>query len=139
MTYTANKKPSMPIPVEPGVLSLAISNSSAATDIPVYIPWKNCELVYAYTVVTTAIDATGGMEVDLELDTAGGTEMMSISIAGSASVGDIDEATISSAAACKNLDRDDADRDAVNVEIDGSADAAGAAMLYMYFESTGYA
>jgi hypothetical protein len=47
-------------------------------------------------------------------------------------VGDIDEATIAS---YPHFDRDDASYDAVNVEIDGSAAAAGSVMLFMYFES----
>jgi hypothetical protein len=40
----------------------------------------NC--VYAYTVVTEAIDATGAMEIDFELNAAGGTEFASISVSG---------------------------------------------------------
>jgi hypothetical protein len=107
-------------------------NSTASTNVPVYVPWKRCKLVYAYTVVTEAIDATGAMEIDLELNAAGGTEFASISVAGSSAVGDIDEATIAS---YPHFDRDDASYDAVNVEIDGSAAAAGSVMLYMYFES----
>lgn len=136
MTYTATKKPSFPVPVEPAVLSVYVPNSSASTNIPVYIPWKNCELVYAYTVAVGVVDGTGDMEIDLELNAAGGTEMMTITVAASAAIGDIDEATVSSADACKNLDRNNSDRDAVNIEVDGSADATGAVMLYMYFAPT---
>ena len=136
MTYSAKLGNTMPIPVEPAVLSVYVANSAAETNMPVYIPWKNCRLVYAYTVVVgAAIDATGAMEIDLELNAAGGTEMMSIQVAASSAVGTIDEASVSNASACKNLSRDDASRDAINVEVDGSASAAGAVMLYMYFES----
>jgi hypothetical protein len=132
MTYTPLMQNKMPLPVEPAVLSCHLVNSTAATDVPVYVPWKRCKLVYAYAVVTEAIDATGAMEIDLELNAADGTEFASISVSGSSSVGDIYEATIAS---YPHFDRDDASYDAVNVEIDGSAAAAGSVMLFMYFES----
>ena len=136
MTYTANLSNSMPIPCEPGVLSVYVPNTAAETNILVYVPWKQCRLAYAYTVCVTAIDATGAMEIDLELNAAAGTEMMTISVAASSAVGDIDEATVSTATACVDLDRDDSARDAINIEVDGSAAAAGAVMLFMYFEKT---
>ena len=135
MTYSANQRVSQPIPAEPGVLSVYCTNSDAATDMLVYVPWKNCRLAYAYTVVGgTAIDATGDMVLTLELNAAGGTDMMSITVASSSAVGTIDEATIVTPAACRGLDVDNSSRDAINIEIDGSAAAAGAVMLYMYFE-----
>jgi len=124
----------MPIPVEPGVVSVVVNNSASETNIPVYVPWRNCKLSYAYTVCTTAVDTAGAMEIDLELNAASGTEMMTISVAANSSVGDIDEATVSSAAACKNLSYDNASRDAVNVEVDGSSTGTGQVMLYLYFE-----
>jgi len=124
----------MPIPVEPGVVSVYVPNSAAETNIPVYVPWRNCKLSYAYTVCVTGIDTAGAMAIDLELDAASGTEIMTISVAASSSVGDIDEATFTSQAAGKNLSYDNTSRDAVNVEVDGSTTGTGAVMLYMYFE-----
>jgi hypothetical protein len=68
----------------PGVISQVLNNSASATDVLVDIPWKTCRLAAAYTVVTTAIDAdTGGMQVTLELNAAGGGDMMAIDIAAS--------------------------------------------------------
>lgn len=134
MAYAATRRPTMPIPCEPGVLSVHLTNTAAETNVLVYVPWKNCKLAYAYTVVLVAIDATAAMEIDLELNAAAGTEMMSISVAKSSAVGDIDEATVSSAAACTGLDRDSSARDAINIEVDGSSGAAGSVMLFMYFE-----
>jgi hypothetical protein len=126
----------MPIPVEPAVLSLYVGNSSAETNTVVYVPWKNCQLSYAYTAVVTACTATSAVtSIDLELNAAGGTEMMSIEVgSGTQAVGVIDEATITDQSACENLNSDDAARDAVVVEVDGPTDANGAFMLYMYFE-----
>ena len=134
MAYTRKMDRRCPLPVEPGVVSVHLVNSVAETNVPVMVPWKNVQLAYAYTVVTEAIDATGAMEIDLELDAAGGTEMMSITVAGSSAVGDIDEATVSSASACKGLSYDETSKDYVVCEIDGSAAAAGSVMLYMFFE-----
>ena len=134
MVYTATRSEAMPLPVEPSVLSVYVPNSAAETNIVVYVPWKRCKLSYAYTTVVTAIDATGDMEIDLELNAAGGTEMMTITVAASSAVGTLDEGTVSSQAACEDLSSDNASRDAVVVEVDGSAAAAGAVMLYLYFE-----
>ena len=135
MTYTANILNVMPVPAgEPGVLTVRVFNSAAESNVPVYVPWTFCRLAYAYAAVTEAIDATGAMEIDLELNAASGTEMMSISIAKSSDVGTIAEATVTSASACRALDRTNTSRDAVNIEVDGSAAAAGSADIIMYFE-----
>ena len=136
MTYTAKKKNSMPIPVEPAVLPVIVQNSAAESNVLVPIPWKYCELVHAVAIVTTAIDATGGMSIKLELNAAGGTEMMTIVVPASSAAGTNVEGTISNAAACRNLDRDCASRDAVNIEVDGSANAAGEVQILMYFGSS---
>jgi hypothetical protein len=73
------------------------------------------------------------MNIDLELNAAGGTAMMNISATG-ATIGTIHEATVTSRSACRHLDSQDSARDAVNVEVDGSTTGTGAVMLYMYFE-----
>lgn len=136
MTYTASKLGSMPIPVEPSVLGpFRVANAATATDMTVYVPWKNCRLVYAVAYVTTAIDTVGAMEIDLELNAASGDEMMSLSVTAGSAFASIIEGTVSTAAACKNLDRDDATRYAVNIEVDGSTTGSGAVDLLMYFES----
>lgn len=134
MSYTAGTENTMSIPIEPAVLSCYVPNSAAETNIVVNIPWKECRLAYAYAVCLTAVDTAGAMEIDLELNAASGTEMMSISMAAAAAAGDQAEGTITTPAACKSLDRTDGDRDAICIEVDGSAGATGAVMLYMYFE-----
>jgi hypothetical protein len=61
--------------------------------------------------------------------------MMTATVATSGSaVGDITEFTVSSAAACKDLDRDDSSRDAVNIESNSHATGAAAGVVFMYFE-----
>jgi hypothetical protein len=135
MTYTATKTDSIPIPVQPAWLSCYVLNSASETNVPIYIPWRNCRLAHAYTVVVGVVDGDGAMEIDLELNAAAGTEMMTITVAASAAVGDIDEATVSTQSACENLSRDNADRDAVNIEVDGSTTGTGGVMLHMFFES----
>jgi len=127
----------MPIPVEPGVLSVYVKNAATATDTPVYVPWKNCQLSYAYSICVDACSATSAATtINLELNAASGTVMQGITVAaGATSVGTVDEATVSNQAACENLSSDDAARDVVNVTIDGPTDADGAFMVYMYFES----
>jgi hypothetical protein len=134
MVYTANVNNVMPVPTEPGVLSIKVPNTNPETNILVYVPWTFCRLAYAYAVNYTDIDATGNMNIDLELNAAAGTLMMNIDVTKSGAVGAVTEATVSTAAACRQLDRDNTARDAINVEVDGSAAAAGGVMLFMYFE-----
>ena len=122
--------PASPLPNDPGVLWAHITNSASETNIPVYVPWDNCQLVHAYTTVTTAIDSTADMEIDLELTEAGGTEIMTISVPKSSAVGTVTEATFTSRAAGRHLKNGSI----IMVEVDGSAAAAGAANIYLYFE-----
>jgi len=138
MTYTSKMNNTMPIPVEPAVISAYIANSASATDLTIPIPWKNCKLVHAESVVCTDLDTDGAMEIDLELNAAGGQEVASISVAADSSVGDVDLATMGTSAAAitaqSNLDRSDTNRQYINVEVDGSTAATGAVNLYLYFE-----
>lgn len=135
MTYSASYSPSMPIPMEPMVLGpVLVTRTTAELNVSVYVPWKNCKLAYAYAVTTTVV-GTANFEIDLELNAASGTEIMSITLpTASSAVGDIAEATFSNASAGYNLDRDNADRDAINIEIGAHESGAAAAMVFMYFE-----
>lgn len=133
--YTATKNDSMPIPVQPAVISVYVPNSASEINIPFYVPWRDCRLAYVTSTVVTVIDNTGAMEVDIELNAASGTEMMTLTIAQNAAVGTQTEATVSTQAACENLSRSDTSRDVINIEVDGSSSASGAAMLFFYFES----
>ena len=134
MTYTPKRRETMPIPVEPAVLTINVKNSASATDIPIYVPWKHCQLSYVYAVVTTAIDGTGNMVVKFELNAAGGTRMYNLTAAGSAAVGTVYDATVATQSACENLSSDNSSRDAVNIEVDGSTTGTGALQIYLYFE-----
>lgn len=118
----------------PGVLPVLLNNSAAETNVLVDIPWKNCRLAHAMAVVTTAIDGAGSMVVDIELNAAGGGDIMSLSATASAAVGTQYNATFDDATKGDSLDRDDSARDKINIEIDGSTTGTGQLMLYMYFE-----
>ncbi len=133
MSFSPKLGAGIPLPAHPAVLSIPLTNSAAEINIPVSIPWRSCQLSYAYAVVTTIIDTVGAMNIDLELNAAGGTTMMNISATG-ATIGTVHEATVSSQSACEGLDSQDSDRDAINIEVDGSTTGTGAVMLYMYFE-----
>jgi len=90
-----------------------------------------------YTIPFGAIDGSGAMEIDLELDAADGTAMATVSVTASDAVGTVTELTISDEAACSNLSRADTSRDAINFEIDGSSGAAGEVDVILYFERSG--
>lgn len=125
----------MPIPAEPAVLAVALTAPSNATaDVLVYVPWKECNLVYAYTVTTVAEGNVAAVEIDIELNAASGTEIMTITVAQNAAIGDIDEATFTTETAGRALDRGNTARDAVNIEIAGGTSNTWQGMLYMYFE-----
>jgi len=136
MTYTRITPTTTQIPLEPAVLSvhLTVPTGGTAGDVPVYVPWKNCKLAYAYVVTTVAEGDKGAVEIDLELNAASGTEIMTITVAKNASIGDIDEATFSTQSAGENLHSDVSDRDAINVEVDGAATSTWQGTLFMYFE-----
>lgn len=122
---------SMPVPgADPGVVSVYIPNSASETNIPVKVPWDGCRLAYACSSVVTAVDTVGAMEIDLELDTAGGTEIMTLSVAAGSAAGTEDEATFSSESTGRHLDKSNK----IIVEVDGSTTGSGAANLFLYFE-----
>jgi hypothetical protein len=136
MVYTPNRRETMPIPAEPAVICVHLKAPASEGNMPIYVPWKHCQLSFAYTVTTVAEGNDAAVEIDLELNTAGGTEMMSITVAQNAAIGDIDEATVSNQAACEDLSSDDTARDAVNVEYSGTnTTGQWEGMLFMYFEA----
>jgi len=137
MTYAPDREDTFPVPIEPAVLMVHLVNSAAETNVPIYIPWNKCRLMYGYAIVTSAIDGSGAMEIDLELDAADGTAMATVSVTASDAVGTVTELTISDEAACSNLSRADTSRDAINFEIDGSSGAAGEVDVILYFERSG--
>jgi len=107
---------------------------SAEVNTMVPIPWENVRLVKAVAVITEVVDNVGNWEIDLELNAAGGTEMMSISITKNSAVGALFEATTTTESACQNLSAAIATRDAINIESDGAATPTGAANIFFYFE-----
>ena len=93
MAYTASKHNSMPGTLEPGVVGpIRCTRENANVDMPVYIPWKNCRLAYAYSICTT-VPATNDFVLDLELNTAGGGAMMTITVAQSGAAYRVPSAT----------------------------------------------
>jgi hypothetical protein len=135
MVYTAYTQNTLPVPAEPGVLSIhVVSPSSTNDDRAVSIPWKNCTLTYAYTVTTIAEDGTNAVYLDLELNAASGSAMGTITVAQSAPVGDIDEIGTLTRANCIALDRDDAARDAINIEATSAGANTWEGTLFLYFE-----
>lgn len=135
MTFTPKMKRKTPLFGDFVMVPVYVPNSAAAGDMTVPVPGHQCQLSHAETCVVSEIDATGDMEIDLELNAASGTEMMTITVAASSVVGTIDTATVSTQSACVALSYDDTARDYVNIEVDGSASAAGAVMLYLFFEN----
>jgi hypothetical protein len=137
MVYTSTKYDTMPIPVEPAVLSTYVYGApSGTTDQIVYIPWRRCRLVYAYAVCTVAEGNQGGVLIDFELNATSGTAIGTITIAANSAVGDVDELTIAAGAtydAAGNLDRENTARDAINLEITGAGANTYEGMIYMYF------
>ena len=135
MTYTRIAPTTTQLPLEPAVLSIQLAALAAgtATDTPVYIPWKNCKLAYAYTVTTTAEGDKGAVTCKLELNAASGTEIGTITIAKNAAVGDIDEIVFATESAGEDLHFDVSDRDAINIETDGVATTTWQGTLFMYF------
>lgn len=135
MVYTARRRDTMPVPVEPAVLQVYLVGPDTATvDIPVYVPWDRVRMTYCYTVTTVAEGDVNDVEIDLELNAASGTEIYTITVAQDSAVGDLDEGTLTTAAAARNLGRHDTARDAVNIEVASAGTTTWQGILFMYFE-----
>lgn len=130
MAYTRRTSgPIRPGPGDPGVIWAHFLNSAAETNMAVKVPWDDVELVYAYMYNTVAIDATGTATIDLELNAAGGTQLATATLAKSGAIGTVTELTMDPTARTPL-----SNKSSINIEIDGSASAAGACMIYLYFE-----
>jgi len=136
MTYTRIVEPTTRIPLEPSVISvdLTAATDGSASDVAVYVPWKNCKLAYAYVVTTVAEGNKGAVGIDLELNAASGTAIGTITVAQNASVGDIDElSSFTYEYAGENLHSNVSDRDAINIEVDGENTTTWVGTLFLYF------
>jgi len=131
MAYTRRNKPGCPLPVEPAVICTQILNVATATDYPIYVPWNDCELVYAYALTTVASDNNSDVALKFELNAASGTSLGTMTITKNSSVGTVTDWT---AGTRVRLSADNTSLDAVNIEIDGDASPSGEFMIYMYFE-----
>jgi len=131
MTFTSTMRNTMPIPVEPAVMSIYVTADTQELLIP--IPWKDCKLVHAVACFDVA-EGTNTGTIDIELNTAGGGDMYSIAVAADQGAGTQVEGTVQTASNNINLDREEATRDNVNLEVAGSA-ADYTCMVYLYFEA----
>ena len=119
----------------PGILGpIPLTNNATEFQTLIDIPWKECKLVSARFDVTTTVDTVGAMNIDLELNAASGTAMMNVSVTAGSAVAAQLYGTVTSAAACNKLDRDNTARDKINIEVDGSTTGTGAGMLWLMFE-----
>jgi hypothetical protein len=115
---------------DPLVVCVHVNNSITSTDVRVPVPWNDVRCTYIYSAVATAVDATGDMVIDFEFNAAGGTRFATMTIAASAAIGDIDEATFVDPKTAALF----TEKSYVNIEIDGSATGTGSANIFMYFE-----
>lgn len=130
MAYSRKVPDSMPIPVEPGIMSAYVTADTTELLIP--IPWQHVRLAYAEACFDVA-EATNTGTIDIELDAASGTTLMSIAITASQASGSTVAATTSDASACKDIGNHSTASDYVNLEVAGSA-ADYTCNVYLYFE-----
>jgi len=116
-----------PLAANVDVVAAYVRNSASETNIRVPIP-DHCNLNSVLAVVTETIDGTASA-VDIEKTSAGGTVLCSLSLTASGAVGTEISGTMAVGVADRNLDND-----YLNIEVDGSASAAGAAMIYFILE-----
>jgi len=115
----------------PIVVSVHVNNSASETNVPVYIPYNDVRCVYIYSLVVTAIDGDGDMEVDFEYTDAGGTtEFATMTVAASGAVGTATDATISRPDIAAKMN----EKGYITVEVDGSSTGTGALNIFFYFE-----
>lgn len=135
--FTRSREKIDPLDCDVKVIHTHVPNADSA-DFIVTIPWEKVKLVKSVAVVAEAIDGGAAMEIDLELDAAGGTEAMSITIAKSSAVGAVAEGTVTTQSTCNYLDARESAADAINVEVDGHTTPTGSVNLYLYFEPQDY-
>jgi len=143
MAYTREKVQACPAPCDPGVLSILLNNTvSSATDSIIKIPWNNCKLVYAYSMVTTLPNSKATLNIDLELTAASGAVLGTMVNSKSAAVGTVTEWTKGTVGASSITESSFIfdDGGLINIEVTGasSASVTGQAMLYMFFEPAIY-
>ena len=141
MTYTrrGSKEPATPVPSDPGILPVHLISvaGGAEINVPVDVPWDGCRLAHAYIVCVEAADTLAAVEIDLELDTAGGTEIMTLTQAAATAdtVGTKTDGTFTDESAGRHLDSSNT----IMCELAGGSSAtAGAWNLYLYFEPDTY-
>ena len=135
MAYQKTKGASCGATFEPAVIHAVINNSIAATEIAIKVPWDNCKLVYIYSLVAVAIDGDGDMVIKFEKDAAGGERLADMTVATSAAVGVLDEATLTKTPAGIKARQELNHNNIINVEVDGSTTGTGQINLYLYFEA----
>ena len=135
MAYQKTKGASCGATFEPAVIHAVVNNSIAATLIAIKVPWDNCKLVYIYSLVSVVIDATAAMVMKFEKDASGGERLADMTVAASAAVGVLDEATLTLTAAGIKARQQLNHNNIINVEVDGSTTGTGQINLYLYFEA----
>lgn len=119
------------------VLNVMVKRGTAERNISIPVPAKNCRLILVEAVTTTVV-GTADFVIDVELDTAGGSAIGTLTIPTSGSaVGQVTQLTWANMtqANAKNLSYDNASRDRINFEINLHASDACEAELHVFFEA----
>jgi len=134
-TFSRHHKKTSPLDCDVKVIHAHLRRVVSTEDnTMVPIPWEGVRLVRSVAIVTEAVNAVA-WEIDLELNAAGGTEMMTMSVAKSSAVGAIFEASVTTQSACERLSAKEGTRDAINIESNAAAGTpTGAVNIYMMFE-----
>lgn len=131
MAYTAGINPSTGLPLEPAVIRAFVNAST--TELLVPIPWQHVRLAHAEACFDVAEDNSGTGTIDIELDAAGGTTLMSIAVAQQQASGSTVDATVSDQSACEDIGAHATSCDYLNLEVAGDA-ASYTCNVYLMFE-----
>jgi len=122
------------IPGDPGVVSAYIPITTGETNVPIYCPWDNVKLVYAYTTLLSnnAAGVLDGGDCTLTLKkSAEATTLGTITIANASAVGTVDDVDLTHIAAARGFNS----TDYVTVNVDGHASTTiGLFNIALFFE-----
>jgi len=138
MAYTREMaQGAMPVG-DPGVVPLVINHTAVGSSAPkttaLKVPWNHVKFVYAYTVVTTAVNSKAVLNISV---TDGTNSLATGTVAKSAAVGTVGDLTMAKTAAANRGRNNLMNSSTLTVSVYGGASAAGQAMLYLYFEPKG--
>ena len=137
MAYSRLASSAWPTPGgDPGVLSIHLVNSIVEADYLLKVPWNNCRIAYAYTIVTNvAVDATTNWSIGIYKTATTGTLLVDCTIPKSSAIGTVTDGTMNNTVAAGTARKNLLNTNLLCItSIGDGTTPTGECELYIYFE-----